>query len=122
MWQSRGFVWLADCRAVHRAFGHRSLRATSLEEDGVYNGSNIWQYHVWCTASGVANTCTWRGYNYNGGGSPKYAMQFGENSCVGAVLNGAQVCIGHGQRRWINDNGTLGELHILVTDSTRGRS
>lgn len=79
----------------------------SLTEDGVANGSNVWQWSgAQCTASGVDNFCTWSGYFHNGGGWPTFGMQFGENSCVlGAVINGAQICVGHGQRRWINDWG-----------------
>lgn len=80
----------------------------TLEEDGVANGANVYQWHVWCTPSGVNTSCTWTGYNYNGGGYPYYAMQFGENSCSYVIVRGLYFCIGHGMRRWIDDWGNGG--------------
>jgi hypothetical protein len=77
----------------------------TLEEDGVANGANVWQWHVWCTPQGVNTSCTWKGYSYNGGGAPTFAMQFGENSCSYVIVKGFYFCIGHGMRRWIDDWG-----------------
>jgi len=82
----------------------------SLEEEGVANGSNVWQWGVYCTPSGLGTVCTWKGYFHNGGGWPYYAMQFGENSCTGASVNGTSVCMNHGIRRWIDDWGNGGAV------------
>lgn len=77
----------------------------SLSEDGVANGSNVWQWNTGCTPNGYNTTVSWCGYLHNGGGWPYYAMQFGVNSTSCAYVNGGPACFGHGQRRWINDYG-----------------
>jgi hypothetical protein len=76
-----------------------------LWEDGVANDVNVWQWDVTCTPSGINTNCTWKGYFYNGGGYPYYAMQFGANEqqCLSTQLG--LVCANHGMRRWINDEG-----------------
>jgi hypothetical protein len=145
--KAKGQSGEADCRAIHRTYGHNHQPlpagtvartsntlagagtvyasdywhwdrwdqecalygcwywAVTLTEDGVANGSNVWQWNVWCTASGVNTSCTWRGSSYNGGGWPYYAMQFGENSCSSVIVNHFYFCINHGMRRWIDDWG-----------------
>lgn len=79
--------------------------SVNLSMDGVADGSNVYQWNVGCSPGGYGTSCTWKGYLYNGGGWPYYAMQFGENSqsCVGPYGIG---CFAHGQRQWINDYGT----------------
>ena len=80
----------------------------TLQEDGVANGSNVWQWNKYCTPGGINTNITWCGYNYNGGGYPYYAMQFGLNGTGCPIINGGPFCINHGMRRWIDDWGNPG--------------
>ncbi len=78
-------------------------------EDGVADGYNVWQWDHGCTPSGYGTVITWCGSLYNGGGWPNYAMQFGLN---GNVCAGPNIgCVGHGLRRWIDDNGKPGGFY-----------
>jgi hypothetical protein len=76
-----------------------------LNEDGVANGYNVYQWHTNCTASGLGSTVTWYGYMFNGGGWPYYGMEFGCNGTVCVGIGPASYCYGHGMRRWIDDWG-----------------
>lgn len=73
-------------------------------EDGVANGSNVWNWNHGCTPGGYNTSITWCGYFYNGGGWPNYGIQYGMNG--NACLFSAYGCFNHGLRRWINDWGT----------------
>lgn len=79
--------------------------AFSLEEDGVADGYNVWEWHVWCTPGGISTSITWCGFNYNGGGWPYYAMQFGLNGQQCLITSTGTACFLHGMRRWIDDYG-----------------
>jgi hypothetical protein len=76
-----------------------------LNEDGVADGNNVYQWHTNCTASGLGSTVTWCGYLFNGGGAPYYGMEFGVNGSVCIGIGPATYCYGHGMRRWIDDWG-----------------
>ena len=86
--------------------------STNLEIRGVYNGSYVYQWDVWCTPSsnGVTNTCTWRGYSGNGGeyksGWPVHAMTFGDNSAASGTVAGTTYSWTGGQRVWVDVYGT----------------
>lgn len=74
-------------------------------EDGVANGTNVYQWGATCTASGLGDTVNWNGYFYNGGGPPNYGMQFGCDYKICLGIGPATYCYGHGMRRWIDDLG-----------------
>ena len=80
------------------------LASLTLWEDGVANGTYVWQWDVTCTPGGQNTNVQWCGYLHNGGNWPYYAMEFGLNGqfCIGPWGLG---CINHGIRRWINDWG-----------------
>ncbi len=86
--------------------------STNLEIKGVYNGSYVYQWNVWCTPSsnGVSNRCTWWGYSGNGGeqksGWPVNAMTFGDNSTASGSVAGTTYNWTGGQRVWVDVNGT----------------
>jgi hypothetical protein len=80
----------------------------TLSEDGVANGSNVWQWNVGCSPGGINTSISWCGSLYNGGGWPYYAMQFGLNGQACVILSGGTVCAQHGMRRWIDDWGNPG--------------
>jgi hypothetical protein len=86
--------------------------ATSLEAVGVWNGSHVYQWNVYCTArsSVYDNTCTWHGYTDNGGAYLSWcgceAMQFGENSHASIVEGGYTSNWEAGQRVWVDIFGT----------------
>ena len=75
-----------------------------LEPDGEANGTNVWQWHHWCTPGGFNTSIAWCGYFYNGGGPPNYGMQFGLNGDVFYP----PIVYHHGERMWVDDYGGLG--------------
>jgi hypothetical protein len=79
----------------------------TMTEDGVANGSHVWQWNHGCTAGGFFGSVDgqWCGYLYNGGGWPNYAMQFGLNGKACLITAWGTGCYNHGMRRWINDYG-----------------
>ena len=82
--------------------------ATTLEAQGVWNGTHVYQWNVWCTprSSVYDNTCTWKGYLDNGGAYLAWcgcvAMQFGENSHASISEGGYTSNWEAGQRVWVN--------------------
>jgi hypothetical protein len=92
--------------------GGCSIWKVSLEIQGDYNGSYVYQWNKWCTPSGqlVANTVTWCGYSGNGGepksGWPVHAMTFGDNSHASGSIAGVDYNWEGGQRVWVDVYGT----------------
>jgi hypothetical protein len=84
-----------------------------MTEDGVANGSHVWQWNHGCTAGGAFGTMDggWCGYLYNGGGWPYYAMQFGLNGRACIITSWGTGCYNHGMRRWIDDYGNLSTFY-----------
>jgi hypothetical protein len=83
-----------------------------LRIDGVANNVHVYQWDVWCSPGGnvIYNSCTWKGYLYNGGTHNSNcncnAMQFGDNSQATQALPGGSDITGEsGQRVWVTDEG-----------------
>jgi hypothetical protein len=88
--------------------------STQLEARGVYNGSYVYQWGVYCTAAyegiGMANSCGWRGYFDNGGAYlpslGAVGMQFGNNGNASETIGPASGTWGYGQRFYVDVFGT----------------
>jgi hypothetical protein len=79
--------------------------STTLQEDGVANGTNVWEWNIYCTPTGYNTNITWCGFSHNGGGWPYYSIQFGLNSQSCTFYSGGPACSGHGIRVSIDDWG-----------------
>ena len=74
-----------------------SVWGLHLQANGITNHTAIWQYNVYCNASGLGS-CTWHGYSNNGTRSIEIGLD--GQACI-------TYCIAHGMRQWINANVTL---------------
>ena len=92
--------------------GGCNIWSTTLKTYRTYNGSSVYQWGLWCTASstGPSNRCTWHGYLFNGGtnvsGWPNKAMQFGDDSEQVLSEFGGNITTESGQRVWVDVYGT----------------
>ncbi|MGH7142242.1 MAG: hypothetical protein ACREF5_02080 [Candidatus Saccharimonadales bacterium] len=91
--------WSAEC-SIYGCWWWK-LNST---EDGVADGAHVYNWNHGCTPSGYDTKITYCGVNFNGGGWPRYGVQYALNgdACVGPYGIG---CFAHGIRQWINDSG-----------------
>jgi hypothetical protein len=85
---------------------------TQLEAWGVYNGTYVYQWGVFCNAAaeGPSNQCTWHGFFDNGGAYlPSFGvdgMQFGDDGTAKESEVGINYEWDYGQRFYVDTYGT----------------
>ena len=85
---------------------------TQLEAHGVYNGTHVYQWGVFCNAAsqGPLNDCTWKGYFDNGGAYlpslGAVGMQFGNDGKATETELGFTYTWTYGQRFYVDVFGT----------------
>jgi hypothetical protein len=85
---------------------------TQLEAWGIYNGTYVYQWGVYCNAAanGPSNECTWHGSFDNGGAYlPSFGvdgMQFGDDGSAKQQFLGQPYEWDYGQRFYVDTYGT----------------
>jgi hypothetical protein len=102
--------WDQECSGVwpYCSFPGWSLTMT---EDGIANGTSIWEWNHGCTPGGLDSSVTWCGYLYNGGanvGNGCCEMQYGLNGQICVIAQTGTFCYQHGMRRWMWADGKPG--------------